>query len=608
MSYNISKPRYPLNPDTENGIYPFLASVGIPIQTLYGACVEKMRVVAITSLQTVNVLDSNGTTYYDVPIWVHTDVGARAAAVKGVEATAEDYFKHAALMFTFPGHDEDTYAYVSVLTKSVQVDDEIVVQVIAIIEVLQSPAGVGFVTAPQHLVATKTTQLIHARPTYRPYIKLEIGVRRGMYGISSYWHSYIDVFWGLFDLITGKMAYIPTYDGSVPGEPYHRSNFVYKDGFSPEFYYYDNDDGAWINVQAWSQSTLEPDLDSDNMEWFIDDSIITGLTGIHIDAVTFGDSYTGYNDSDPGYPGYNMAHTDEETQNLTEYSSGLVPQDEPNDREYNVNTSPEGNSYVHVLYSNWIWIDPENPIGGWYDDYEEHIILRSGHRIVDDTGYFNTSIDLGTNLSSRTTTWTKIADTEVTYSLSCEIDFEYNFERNQTSGSEGHGTKASIRVSTREVGFQEIEVLLADTWLERPTASGKFEGTVWVGMTNGAHFMSFYENFYVNEFIGLATVFGRIRHQSWDEDLSTYVTVPEDTMRFIPVQYGDPNKTTPFMSNFDLLNLFDHAFQGLKDRIAVGDLWDTDDWHVGLCQTVKSELVFVQSDLRIETYDEPGAV
>jgi len=101
MQSEITFPKFPPKPGDEP--HKYLASVGVSAKDLGNCCIKKATVTAVRTRQTVDI-DLGGVEYIDVPVWMHTDCGARTALISETEsALPEDYFKDAALMFPFPG-------------------------------------------------------------------------------------------------------------------------------------------------------------------------------------------------------------------------------------------------------------------------------------------------------------------------------------------------------------------------------------------------------------------------------------------------------------------------------------------------------------------------
>lgn len=241
MAYSVEKPKYPASGLAESGVYPYLASVGVTEEVLLNSCVRRMRVIAVTSSQTINVADEEEQVFQDIPVWVHTDIGARLALIKGEEATASDYFKNAAFMFTLRGKSEETYSYVAVLT------NRTTGQAIGVIDVLVAPLNEANIAThimshqdlEQHMV--QSNNLTRPRPTYTPYLRVhglyqgEIYITRWDYPEEVEGRAIIRdtlltgpvLFSALYDLTTLQTAVFPTYDEEEnPGSPYFQSKIV----------------------------------------------------------------------------------------------------------------------------------------------------------------------------------------------------------------------------------------------------------------------------------------------------------------------------------------------------------------------------------------------
>jgi hypothetical protein len=181
--------------------YEYLASTALTPDTLRYCCAVEGEVVGIHSRQSVNVL-LNGVTYHDIPVWIHTDVGARAALLKGVESSPEDYFKDAALMFPFPGgvgYMDPTGTYImgtsvdpKVLALVYTNPDTFVKEPICVFHILQN-------------INSSFPSSTYPYPTYKMFCKVRISASNSLIGVGGY---YDEVF--LYDVIEGKVAVIPT--------------------------------------------------------------------------------------------------------------------------------------------------------------------------------------------------------------------------------------------------------------------------------------------------------------------------------------------------------------------------------------------------------------
>lgn len=110
MAYNKIKPFFPASPESHNeeSWWNYLCSVGVGEGDFDTCCVKEGKITGIDSLQSVSLI-CDGESFSDVPVWIHTDVGARTSVYENqkdgstAELTASEYFKHSALMFPIPG-------------------------------------------------------------------------------------------------------------------------------------------------------------------------------------------------------------------------------------------------------------------------------------------------------------------------------------------------------------------------------------------------------------------------------------------------------------------------------------------------------------------------
>lgn len=313
MSYNLEKPNIPAASFTTSGAYPYLASVGVTEATLATSCVKRMRVIAITGPQTINVIDENDRIFTNIPVWVHTDIGARLALLKGVEAVAADYFKNAAFMFTFMGEDEETYSYVAVLT------NKNTGQAIGVIDIIVAPMHtpgetrwIGSQGALKNQMK-KSKDLSSPRPTYTPYLRV-----RGFFSGAT---VYLDdtfcpgyplkqyrvtsspfIYSGLYDLTTGALAVVPTYnEDEEPGSPYEQTR-VYVVRTLPQgtydYYAYTltTGGGSWrIPTDADDHSPQSPEIEAAirNFKLFTTESLAVSTNSIIPRVIHYGDQGLG---------------------------------------------------------------------------------------------------------------------------------------------------------------------------------------------------------------------------------------------------------------------------------------------------------------------------
>lgn len=109
MDYSIRKVLSAVDPSTSDNVWRYLADVLVAEGDLESCRIKTANVTGITDVDNVNIrLD--GVDYTNIPVWMHTDKGARYRIYKekqedsAVESTnAEDYFDDAATMFPMAG-------------------------------------------------------------------------------------------------------------------------------------------------------------------------------------------------------------------------------------------------------------------------------------------------------------------------------------------------------------------------------------------------------------------------------------------------------------------------------------------------------------------------
>ena len=190
----IVKPNFP----AQEG-YEYLASVGLTEEVLKNCCVKEAEVVAVNSRQTVTV-ECDGVEYADVPVWIHTDIGARTALMKGVEVTPEDYFKDAALIFPFKKY-------------SGSYGSTILFEPLVFVIQHNNPATeektvLGIIGVQQNI----NSSAISLQQTYRPYLTFILSAKKWQATTTTYYHT-------LIDMMTGGIAVIPSYTDGVPHSP-----------------------------------------------------------------------------------------------------------------------------------------------------------------------------------------------------------------------------------------------------------------------------------------------------------------------------------------------------------------------------------------------------
>jgi hypothetical protein len=212
LETEIITPSFPK--PTPDDYWKYLATIGLDEKVLRHCCVKKAKVVKLNSRQTITV-ECDGAEYQDVPVWVHTDCGARKALLKGEEAVdpetglvdPEMYFKDAALMFPLPedtiywfDENEEVSLRPNVLALSYSDPESSGAEIIGII---------GVISSLDRTVSDLPRPLF---PTYRAYYLFEVflgsapesGPKRTC----------------LFDVMENKIATIPAYtDGSGPTLP-----------------------------------------------------------------------------------------------------------------------------------------------------------------------------------------------------------------------------------------------------------------------------------------------------------------------------------------------------------------------------------------------------
>lgn len=195
--------------DTEN----YLAKVDFTEAELDRLCVKKAEVIGVSSRQSVKIL-CEGKEYEDVPVWMHTDCGARHWYMKGLEAvekgnepptasTAAEYFKDAALMFPFPGNvlvQESPYEQFQTITPYV---------LVVFLRIDREPPAEDEYIAKGVINILSSVRWEHPDPTahktYRPFLKFRF---RHRLNVSTILHSRTY----LYDLLEERVAKIPTWN------------------------------------------------------------------------------------------------------------------------------------------------------------------------------------------------------------------------------------------------------------------------------------------------------------------------------------------------------------------------------------------------------------
>lgn len=216
----ISDPEKPTFPSSEELDFKYLASVGIDIDTLDRCCVQKAKVVGVDSRQTISI-SVDGETFTDVPVWIHTDIGARKALIGESEYPAPaDYFMDAALLFPFPGFSDETSPYVTAI---IHTDQETEIRsALGVIGVIQNFYSETSCTIDSHTdiapFIKPAIDIANGFRTYRPYLY----VRSAQYSSAIKRGEFVS----LYDLSTGSFALIPSYTRSVPVLPMSTADVV----------------------------------------------------------------------------------------------------------------------------------------------------------------------------------------------------------------------------------------------------------------------------------------------------------------------------------------------------------------------------------------------
>ena len=197
MIYEIVAPSFPFAGEPPNQYWKYLLSVGITAKDLGNCCVRKAEVIGVDSLQTVKV-DCGGIEYSDIPVWIHTDQGARASLMKGEDLVDGNYFKNAALMFPMRGGISTSKG----TTKTPEV--------LVLCSIDPETNSVTVMGVIQILQAMFTTFAGGPFQTYRFLIKI------------SFFNGVTGVEHALYDVVNSQFLYMPTYpaDG-VPVLPFY---------------------------------------------------------------------------------------------------------------------------------------------------------------------------------------------------------------------------------------------------------------------------------------------------------------------------------------------------------------------------------------------------
>lgn len=93
----IEKPFWPGK--EPNGYYEYLASAGFSRDILQDCCIKECEVVGISTRQSV-ILNYNDIDYPNIPVYIHTDKGARTRLIYDIDAINPiDYFEDSAFIF-----------------------------------------------------------------------------------------------------------------------------------------------------------------------------------------------------------------------------------------------------------------------------------------------------------------------------------------------------------------------------------------------------------------------------------------------------------------------------------------------------------------------------
>lgn len=201
MTYSITSPAN------------YLASVGMSEATLKSICMKKAVVTNVNSTGTVTV-ELNSISYENIPVWMHTDKGARSRLIAGqpidLEAVPpdepEDYFEDSALMFTVESgtyiRDIKTAMDESSLARSS--DGVEVLVMTSLVEDVATPiAVIGILSNGVSPVSFDRTSKYH--PTFVPVIivKEEHGASSGAY------------YFSLFDMTTNDWMQVSNAAGDA---------------------------------------------------------------------------------------------------------------------------------------------------------------------------------------------------------------------------------------------------------------------------------------------------------------------------------------------------------------------------------------------------------
>lgn len=217
MNLDIIKPKFPKPAPPPNDYYKYLASVELSPKILRNSCVKKAKVVGVYSRQSVNI-ECDGNTYEDVPVWIHTDVGARLALAKGVErAIPADYFQDAAMIFTFPGADESSFTYVTaIIYRDPETEVLTAIGVIGVLQIFHSGIACEIKSqtdVAQYVIKNPLLSSV-TLPTYRPYAYFKIVAY-----LQNDPDYVVSELYSLYNIVEGEFENVPTYVDGVPNLP-----------------------------------------------------------------------------------------------------------------------------------------------------------------------------------------------------------------------------------------------------------------------------------------------------------------------------------------------------------------------------------------------------
>jgi hypothetical protein len=186
--------------------YEYLAAAELDEFRAATCCIRKGIVTGIDTLNSVS-LTIGTVDYSNIPVYIHTDVGARLSVIKSdINPDPLAYFKNAALMFPLPGGTP-----LGVLDDNLEYTTD--PEVLVVVETTEEGQIIPLYVCG--IIKTGLPNTSAPYPTYNAYIDMTIHIERT--GVAT---GAVETIKVVYDLINNCIAQMPTETAGVLGLPF----------------------------------------------------------------------------------------------------------------------------------------------------------------------------------------------------------------------------------------------------------------------------------------------------------------------------------------------------------------------------------------------------